>query len=85
VSELFPDPTLAAPSYRVAHLLEAERGMIYRPCLSILGRGDGLFGMAQLLTKRGGPFTAKDTARLQKFLRLPGTILGVCCRAAHLG
>ena len=78
--------------FHVAHPLEAERGSIFQLdraqgilCLPILDREGGLSGVVRLLTKRGGPFTAEDAARLQKFLRPLGTILDACCRLAHLG
>jgi hypothetical protein len=78
--------------FHVAHPLEAERGSIFQLdraqgilCLPILDREGGLFGVVRLLTKRGGPFTAEDAARLQKFLRPLGTILDAFCRLAHLG
>jgi hypothetical protein len=85
VSESLPDRTLAAAAYRIARLLEAERGMIYRLFLPILDREAGLFGVVQLLPKRGGPFTAEDAARLQESLCPLSTIPDACCRPAHLG
>ena len=40
---------------------------------------------SRLLTKRGGPVTAEDAARLQECLCPLGTILDACRRLAHLG
>lgn len=76
-----PDTSLPAWGHPTGAGYRA-RSLLCRP---ILEREAGLFRVVRLLTKRGGPFTAEDAARLQGFLCPLGTILDACRRLAQLG